>query len=97
LKYQIQRDRIYRVFKPASEKTRAVRIQQNPAVTQAGIEDSGIAATARNRMAAPSPHLNFASAFLGSDLGKRGPGAQQENGGQLSDTQTPSHRRPVGF
>ena len=46
LKYQIQGDGINCIFEPASEKAPAMRIQQNPAVTQTGIEDFGIAATA---------------------------------------------------
>lgn len=70
LEYQEYRNRVDRILKASAEKARQVWPGKNPSITQAGVEDSSVAASAADGVAAARPDLNFVAAFFRTGLGK---------------------------
>ena len=55
---------IDRIFESSAQKSRQMRICENPSVAESGIEDSSITAAAADRVAATRPYLDFVAALL---------------------------------
>src|SRR5215469_14955721 len=70
LKNEISRHRIDRIFESAVQEAWAVRVRQHPSVAQAGIPNTGVAATAGYRVATRGPDLHFGGALLWARLCK---------------------------
>jgi len=70
LEYDKGRHCVHRELESSVEKARAVWSGQDPAIANSGVPHAGILRTARNRVAAAGPHLEFMAALLGAVLGE---------------------------
>src|SRR5689334_8154522 len=65
LEDQENRDGVERVFEASTEKSWQVRISQNPAIAEPGIEGSGVLRPSWDGVSAAGPDLNLVAAFFG--------------------------------
>jgi hypothetical protein len=74
-------NRIDGVLEASAQKAGEMRAGDDPPVTQAGIEDAGIPASAADGVSAARPDLDFVTVFLGAGLRQRdrGEGADGES------------------
>ena len=57
------------IFEASAEKTREMRIGENPSIAQAGVECAGVRGSSGNGVSTAGPDFDLVAALLGTGLG----------------------------